>query len=195
MTANLKMKAVFLDRDGVINEFPGYFKYVTSWDDFHFLPNVAQSLKKLTANGFKIFIISNQAGVGKGLYTKQTLDLITNNMLKGLGAEVKIEGVYYCTHISDEGCNCRKPKTGLIHAALAGINKKKDDLDLNNSYFVGDTIRDIDTGKAAGIKTILVFSGREKPEGSASWLTQPDFTANDLSEAVEIILRNVLIKQ
>ena len=99
------MKAVFLDRDGVINQYPGHFKYVTRWEDFHFLPGVASSLERLTAFGFKIFIISNQAGVGKGLYSKQTLDLITDSMLKGLGKDVKIEGVFYCTHLPDDDCS------------------------------------------------------------------------------------------
>lgn len=184
----MMVKAVFLDRDGVINEYPGDLKYVTSWDDFHFLPGVKQGLKKLSDNGYKVFIISNQAGVSKGVYAQETLDLITRNMLAELGqCGARISGVYYCIHKPEDNCSCRKPKSGLVKAAIAKLKAEGLDIELTKSFFIGDTIRDIETGKSAGLKTILVFSGKEKPENKDNWHDLPDFTACDLSEAINII--------
>jgi len=184
------MKAIFLDRDGVINRYPGDKEYVKSWDEFHFLPNVKPALKKLNDNGFKIFIISNQAGVSKGIYTRENLDLITKNMLDVLKKQnITVAGVYYCTHLFEDDCSCRKPKTGLIDMAIAKMRKDGLEIALSDTYLVGDTVRDIQTGKSAGLKTILVFSGKEKPENKNIWQILPDFTASDLSEAVQIILK------
>jgi histidinol-phosphate phosphatase family protein len=183
------MKTIFLDRDGVINKYPGDYKYVKSWKEFRFLPKVKSALKKLTERGFKIFIISNQAGVSKGLYSQGKLELITKNMLKELGEKIKISGVYYCTHKPEDNCSCRKPKTGLLDLAITKLKSQGAQIKLDNSYFIGDTIRDIETGKKAGLKTILVFSGKEKPENKNTWHILPDFTACDLSEAVNIILK------
>lgn len=186
-----KRGVVFLDRDGVINRYPGDLEYVKSWDEFHFLPGVKPSLKKLSDRGFKIFIISNQAGISKGIYTQENLDLITENMLMELSRyNIDISGVYYCTHRQEDNCSCRKPKTGLIDMAISKLRNKGLEIDLSNSYFIGDTNRDIETGNAAGIKTILVFSGKEKPENKNTWQCQPDLTAQDLSEAVDIILKS-----
>lgn len=185
------MRVVFLDRDGVINRYPGDFEYVKSWDEFRFLPKVKLSLKKLSEQGFKIFIISNQAGVSKGIYTQENLDLITENMLMELSSDnINICGVYYCIHRQEDDCSCRKPKTGLIDMAIAKLRAEGLEIDLLNSYLIGDTIRDIETGRAAGLKTILVFSGKEKPENKNNWQGFPDFTAWDLSEAVNIILKS-----
>jgi len=184
------MKVIFLDRDGVINEYPGDSDYVKSWSEFLFLPKVKSSLKRLNDRGFKIIIISNQAGVSKGIYTQETLDLITQNMLKELnGYKIDIAGVYYCTHRQADNCSCRKPKTGLIDMAVNKLKNKGLEPELNQSYFIGDTIQDIETGRAAGLKTILVFSGKEKPNNKDKWAILPDYTAKDISGAVDLILR------
>jgi D-glycero-D-manno-heptose 1,7-bisphosphate phosphatase len=185
------MNAVFLDRDGVINKYPGDREYVKSWEEFHFLLGVKSALKKLKEEGFALFVISNQAGVSKGIFSQTNLNLITRNMLKELKAGgINIDGVYYCTHKPDDNCACRKPKTGLIEMAIA--NLKGGDISLSGSYFIGDTIRDMETGKAAGLKTILVFSGKEKPENKDNWNVLPDFTASGLTEAAYIILHHNL---
>jgi len=198
------MKIIFLDRDGVINKYPGDTRYVASWQEFCFLPNTKAAVRKLTESQYKIFIISNQAGVAKGIYSKEVLDEITSKMLKELDdSGGKGCGVYYCIHRDEDNCSCRKPKAGLLEKAVKEYNIPKDIL--NNSFFVGDSIRDIQTGKSAGCRTILVFSGKEKPPfdstqgGSASvseakpgnqagWSVQPDCTATDLLEAVGLIL-------
>jgi histidinol-phosphate phosphatase family protein len=185
-----KVKAVFMDRDGVINEYPGDLKYVTAWSEFHFLPRVQEALKKLNDCGYKIFIISNQAGVSKGVYSQKNLDLITRNMLEDFKKyAIVISGVYCCTHRPEDNCSCRKPKTGLVDIAMNKFKAENLYVELSKSYFVGDTIRDIETGKAAGLKTILVFSGKEKPENINSWSSLPDFATQDLFEAVNIILK------
>jgi len=183
------MKVIFLDRDGVINRYPGDSDYVKSWSEFHFLPEVKSSLKRLNEKGFKIFIISNQAGVSKGIYTQEALDLITKNMLKELnGYKIDIAGVYYCTHRQEDNCSCRKPKTGLIDMAVNKLKNAGLEPELNQGYFIGDTIQDIETGRAAGLKTVLVFSGKEKPDNKNNWTILPDYTAKDISRAVDLIL-------
>ncbi|MDD5431419.1 MAG: HAD family hydrolase [Candidatus Omnitrophica bacterium] len=179
------MKVIFLDRDGVINKYPGDTKYVTSLKGFRFLPNTKKAISLLTKNKFKIFVASNQAGVGKGVYTQEVLNAITAYMLK----EVKkqdglIEKVYYCTHRPQDNCSCRKPKPGLIRAA-----KKEYALNLKDSFFIGDTIRDINTARAAGCKSILVLSGKEKLSNKENWEAKPDFVFKDLFEAAKFLVK------
>jgi histidinol-phosphate phosphatase family protein len=123
--------------------------------------------------------------VGKGIFTQKALDSITRNMLKAIKeSDGKIEAVYYCTHRREENCHCRKPKAGLID-----IIKKNNAVDLKNSFFIGDTIRDVHTAKAAGCKSILVMSGKEKLSNRKNWKIQPDFIFKDLYQAAEFILK------
>ena len=183
------MKVVFLDRDGVINAYPGDFKYVTSWGAFHFLPGAKEALKELTRSGYKIFIISNQAGVSKGIYSQKELDRITKNMLKEIEeAGGSITDVFYCTHVEEDNCACRKPKTGLVDMAIKKLKHENLNINYLKSFFIGDTIRDMQTARLAGLKSVLVFSGKERLENKENWQISPDFTAEDLKNAVEIIL-------
>lgn len=179
------MKAVFLDRDGVINRYPGDKNYVTRQKEFRFLPRSKDAIARLYKNKYKIFIVSNQAGVGKGIFSRQTLDCITKKMLEAIKASGgKIEKVYYCTHRPEENCSCRKPKAGSI----ARI-KKEYPIDLKSSYFIGDTIRDVHTARAARCKSVLVLSGKEKLRNRKNWEAQPDFVFPDLYQAAEFILK------
>ncbi len=183
------MRVIFVDRDGVINKYPGDADYVKSWSEFQFLAEVKGSLKRLNDAGFKIVVISNQAGVSKGIYTQETLNLITRKMLEELNDYgIDISGVYYCTHREQDNCPCRKPKTGLIDMAVAKLKKEGLAPELDRSYFIGDTVRDIETGKAAGLATILVFSGKENPDNKDRWSVHPDYTAKDISKAADLIL-------
>jgi len=180
------MKIIFLDRDGVINKYPGDHKYVTSLEGFKLLPGSLKAVKALSRAGYAIFVISNQAGVTKGLYSKQTLKTITDFMLKKVkSAGGVIRKVYYCLHTQEANCSCRKPKDGLLRRAAKGRR-----VDLKNSYFIGDSLLDIKAGKAFGCKTILVLSGREKLKNSKFWDTNPDFVAKSLSTAAQNILKN-----
>lgn len=186
------MNIIFLDRDGVINAHPGDGKYVTSVAEFKLLPNTGKALKKLIDAGYVLCVISNQAGVSKKLYTQQDLNLITQTMASALQKEgVVFAGIFYCTHRSEDNCECRKPKAGLVLKAIAQLHKPDDPINMSRSYFIGDTMRDMETAKVVGLKTILVFTGHEKPHNKPSWTIYPDFTAENLTEACTIILKHV----
>lgn len=183
------MNIIFLDRDGVINTHPGDGEYVRSVRDFTLLPHTGAALKKLTDAGYMLCVISNQAGVAKGLYTSRELDRITRAMKDALEKDgVTLAGVFYCTHRSEENCTCRKPKAGLVLQAIAQLTSPDDPIDKSQSYFIGDTMRDIETAAVAGLTSILVFTGHEKQENKSSWTIQPDYTAENLREAADIIL-------
>lgn len=184
------MKVVFLDRDGVINEFPGNGKYVTKLKDFRFIPGALEAIQQLTQAGYAIFVISNQAGVGKGVYSKHKLDLITRHMLEQVKkASGRIKKVFYCTHRSDAGCDCRKPGIGLVRRSLESLGKTI--RSAKKAYFIGDTRADIQAGHNAGCKTIFVLSGRENRRYMRRWGdVNPDFITPDLLGATKIILFN-----
>ncbi len=186
------MKVVFLDRDGVINEFPGNGKYVTKLKEFRFVPGSLDALRILTQEGYSIFVVSNQAGVAKGVYSKEKLEHITRNMLRDVRAVGgRIKEVFYCTHFSHAGCECRKPEIGAIRSALESSNKTMQSA--QKAFFVGDTESDILTGHNAGCTTIFVLSGREDRRHMRGWKIKPDYVATDLLEATDIInARNLL---
>ncbi len=180
---------VFIDRDGVVNKDPVDFGkyYVTSWEDFHFLPGALEAIKKLADNNYKIAVISNQAGVAKGVYTKTALDEITARMLERIKeAGGSIYSVQYCVHKAEDNCDCRKPKAGAFKKAAQGVK-----VDFAKSYFVGDTQRDMQAGRAVGLTTILVLSGRVKTEGETrDWPVKPDLVKKDLAEAAQWLISN-----
>jgi D-glycero-D-manno-heptose 1,7-bisphosphate phosphatase len=157
---------------------------VTGWKRFRFLPRVKEAIAQLTRAGFRIFVVSNQAGVNKGLFSKKALDRLTGNMLCEIEkAGGRIDEVYYCVHRSDENCLCRKPKRGSLEAA-----GKKYRLRLKGSFFIGDSMTDILTAHNAGCASILVLSGSEKASKRRTWEVQPDFIFRDLYQAVQFIL-------
>ncbi len=177
------MKVIFLDRDGVINKYPGDRLYITSLRKFKFLPRAKQAIALLNRKGYSIFVASNQAGVAKGTYAQKTLDAITQYMLDEIRkAGANIDKVYYCVHRKDARCVCRKPKTGLLKKA-AGEFK----FSLKGAYFIGDTIRDVLTARNAGVKSILVLSGKEKLTNQENWEAKPDFVFKDLLAAAEFL--------
>ena len=182
-------KIIFIDRDGVINQDPMAAntgkEYITDWPEFHFLPGALEALKRLTKNGYKIVIVSNQAGVGKGIYTKDKLDEITKNMFREIEATGgKIHSVQYCIHTKEDNCDCRKPNTGLFKKAIESLK-----IDFTKAFFIGDTKRDIEAGEKLGCKTILVLCGKVKDEKEiVGWGSKPDFIKKDLSEAVEEVV-------
>lgn len=187
------MKYVFLDRDGVINEFPGNGNYVTKVKNFHFIPGSLEAIRKLTEAGYTIFVISNQAGVGKGVYTENKLNRITKKMLDGVDSvNGKIKKVFYCMHRSDAECDCRKPGIGNIEKALKFVKRPIDDA--AGSFFVGDTKSDILTGFNAKLQTIFVLTGRCKKEDVKDWGIKPDYIARDLLEATDIIMKTKGVK-
>jgi D-glycero-D-manno-heptose 1,7-bisphosphate phosphatase len=146
-------KVIFLDRDGVINKKPPKADYVKSWNEFEFLPGSIEAINILTKNGYDIYIISNQAGIARGMMTENDLKEIHEKMkneLKKHSAKISSD-IYYCPHGWDEGCECRKPKPDLFFQAA-----REHHIDLTKTIFIGDDERDLQAGNAADCKTILV---------------------------------------
>lgn len=147
-------KVIFLDRDGVINKKPPKASYVKNWDEFFFLSDAIEAIKLLNDKGYKIFVISNQAGVSRKAISKKNLNIIHQNMQKALKANgAIIDSIYYCPHGWDDKCSCRKPKPGMLLQA-----SREHLIDLTKVLFIGDDERDKQAGDAVGCKTILVHS-------------------------------------
>ncbi len=152
-------KAVFLDRDGVINrKLPD--TYITKVSDFHFLPGVREALSIFKGLGFLLVLITNQRGIARGVMTGEDLNEVHDYMQRELGKDyVALDAIYHCPHEEFEYCNCRKPEPGMILAASEDLN-----LDLDASYMVGDSLCDIGAGQGAGVQTVCI--GPERYEGS-----------------------------
>mgnify|MGYP002719324495 CR=1 FL=1 len=145
-------KALFLDRDGVINED---FGYIFKIEDFKFLDGIFQLLKEFKKREFLIIIITNQSGIQRGYYTTKDFEILTDYMKDEFKKrDIDIDKVYFCPHLS--GCECRKPNPGMILAA-------KDELgiDLSKSYLIGDKLSDIEAGKNAGVKNLFLLNRDE----------------------------------
>jgi histidinol-phosphate phosphatase family protein len=145
--------AIFLDRDGVINvRRPG--DYVLDWSQFEFVPGIQAALKQLSSLNLPMILVSNQAGVGKGLLDAAKLEEITRRMQKELLAGgVSLTAAFYCTHRADENCDCRKPQPGMLVRAA-----REFDIDLEHSIFIGDSASDVEAAFAAGCKPVLFGS-------------------------------------
>lgn len=178
-----KKKVVFLDRDGTINED---VPYLADEKKFKFLPGVVKGLRILKDKGFLVFVISNQSGVGRGYIPLENLKKIHKTMEEEMKAnDVTVDGVFYCPHLPEDKCDCRKPETKLFRRAIEGI-----DTDIKNSYVIGDKISDMEAGKSLGCKTILVLTGegedsRKKVEAG---LVKLDLIADNFMEAVNWIV-------
>lgn len=147
-------KVIFLDRDGVINKKAPKADYIKSWDEFEFLPGVLDGIKVLTQNNYQIYIISNQAGIARGMMTQENLTNIHRNMISEIEKNGgRIDDIYYCPHGWGDNCDCRKPKPGMFYQA-----SREHHIDLSKSFFIGDDERDKLAGDKAGIKTFLVKS-------------------------------------
>jgi D-glycero-D-manno-heptose 1,7-bisphosphate phosphatase len=144
--------AIILDRDGVLNEKAPRAQYVRNWSEFKWLPGAKETLRLLNEAGFRVIIVSNQAGIGRGAMTEKDLAEIHLQMVKGVGqAGGRIDAIYYCPHDWDAGCECRKPKPGMLFQAQHDFN-----LDLSRTYFIGDDERDAQAADAAGCLAALV---------------------------------------
>jgi D,D-heptose 1,7-bisphosphate phosphatase len=170
-------KAIFLDRDGVINK---EVNYLSNPDDFEFISASIKALKILKKKGYLLFIVTNQSGIARGYFTEETLGEIHAKMDKILiKSNIKLDGIFYCPHHPDftGKCNCRKPNPGMILNAVTLYN-----IDLEKSYFVGDTLIDIQTGIAARCKTVLVLTGYGKKEFKNIQKIRPDMVFENLYE-------------
>jgi D-glycero-D-manno-heptose 1,7-bisphosphate phosphatase len=175
-------KYVFLDRDGVINRRISD-GYVTTWEQFQFLPRVLDALRLLTERGYRLIVVSNQACVSKGLMSGEALDEITLRFVD----EVKknggnIERVYYCPHQDQDGCECRKPKPGLLLQA-----QREHQLVFPDTYLVGDSPRDLMAARQVGCPAILVGTGQTNVDAH-EWTMRSEAIVPDLYRAAEFIL-------
>ena len=144
--------AIILDRDGVLNRKPPRANYVRRWEEFEWLPGAMEALRKLKLAGFRVIVVSNQAGVARGAMTEADLLLIHRRMVReAVLADGRIDAIYYCPHNWDEGCECRKPRPGMLFQAQRDFS-----LDLSRTLFVGDDERDAQAANAAGCPSVLV---------------------------------------
>jgi D-glycero-D-manno-heptose 1,7-bisphosphate phosphatase len=176
---------VFLDRDGTISEEVGYLNHVNR---FRILPRVADAIRRLNEAAWPVIVATNQSGVGRGYFPESLVNAVHELMTQQLeAAGARLDAIYYCPHTSADGCDCRKPKTGMLKRAA-----REHSLDLRRSVVIGDRQADIEIARRAGARGILVRTGYGEGEylwNAAKWPVQPDFVAADLADAVHWILR------
>jgi D-glycero-D-manno-heptose 1,7-bisphosphate phosphatase len=166
--------AAFIDRDGTINVQPPPHTYLSSVDELEILPGALEGMKALADCGFALVIVSNQRGVGRGLISMDDVDAIDAEIRRRLGeAGGDLAGSYYCPHLNDDDCDCRKPKPGLLLRAASEL-----DLDLAASWMLGDSATDIEAGVAAGCST--AYLGEDPPHDAT-------LSATSLAEAADLI--------
>ena len=176
---------MFLDRDGTICEEVGYLNHVRR---FRMFPFAAEALRRLNASGYAVIVVSNQSGVARGYFPESLVQQVNQVMVQQLSeAGARVDAVYYCPHASSDNCSCRKPKTGMLERAV-----RDHGIDLRRSFVVGDRHGDVELARNAQARGILVRTGYGEGEiswHSAGWSSPPDFIADDLTAAVDWILR------
>lgn len=168
-------KAILLDRDGTINVDYGY---VSDPNKFELLPNTIAGLIKLQSLGYRLIIVSNQSGIGRGYYSLSDYEAVTKKMISELSLQnIEIAECFYCPHSPESNCDCRKPRTKMVDEAI-----QKWDIDTSKSFFIGDKESDVKVGIKTNLKTILVYN---------KTLNIPNFnqsyTVKDLLEASNYI--------
>jgi histidinol-phosphate phosphatase family protein len=175
--------AVFLDRDGTINEDTGYIHHPSA---LRLIAGAATAIRALNVRGLPVVVISNQSGIGRGYFTLGDLDAVNSRLtelLKEGGAA--IDALYFCPHLPDEGCRCRKPATALVEQAAK-------ELGVRCSYMVGDKGADIALARTVEARAVLVKTGHGSEElARLSEAEEPDFIAEDLASAVDWILKDL----
>jgi D-glycero-D-manno-heptose 1,7-bisphosphate phosphatase len=179
-------RAVFLDRDGTICEEMGYLNHITR---FHVYPFAAASIRRLNEAALPVIVVTNQSGVAREFFPEELVEGVHEKMTAELAAGgARVEGVYYCPHKRDQNCECRKPRPGMLERAAREHN-----LTLEGSFLVSDRFADLEMLQSRGGRGILVLTGygRGEYEWNRSKWPQADFVAEDLSVAVDIILKEM----
>ena len=154
-------KAIFLDRDGIINQD---YSYVYKKEDFKFVEGVFETLRHFMKSGYLLFIVTNQSGIGRGYYGEDDFEKLTAWMLEELFCrDIKIMKVYHCPHKPEDNCVCRKPNTAMFTKA-----KEEFGIDMKNSWMIGDKMSDIQAGKNAGIGSTIFVNNSTCKEASYS---------------------------
>ena len=175
--------AVFLDRDGVINK--NRSDYVRSADQLVYLPGAFDALRLLAGTRFRTVVVSNQSAVGRGIITVAQAHAINDELVATVHRYGgRIDAAYLCPHLPSDGCDCRKPRPGMLLRAARELN-----LDLERSFLIGDAITDCAAGKAAGARCILVLTGRGRDQLAGLKESEYGFSvAPDLLAAVRCII-------
>jgi D-glycero-D-manno-heptose 1,7-bisphosphate phosphatase len=181
-------RAVFLDRDGTIAEEVGYANHLSR---FAVYPFAARAVRQLNAAGVPVIVVTNQSGVARGFFPESLVEQMHDKMSAELAAGgAHVDAVYYCPHVREDACSCRKPLPGMLEQAA-----REHGLSLQGSVLVSDRYNDIRMGHESGCRTILVLSGYGRGEyewNRANWPRQPDYVAENLADAVEIILQELI---
>ncbi len=180
---NSKKVAIFIDRDGTIIE---QVEALTEPSKLKLLPGAREAIANLKLRGFLVFGLTNQPIIEKGLLTQEGLKIIHEALQQKLAeAGARLDAIYTCPHrYRAEGqCECRKPGLGLIKDAQAEFPM----IDMQNSWLIGDRLRDVETGRRAGLKTIFVKTGGASKDDDFFPDTKPDYVADDIASAVELI--------
>jgi rfaE bifunctional protein nucleotidyltransferase chain/domain len=174
-----KSPAVFLDRDGTINR---EIEYLHEPERFELLPGVGEGMRRFSDMGYRIVIVTLQAGIGLGYFTKEDFYKVNRAMFRALKPyQVVVDRIYFCPHGAGDGCACRKPGTALFERAAQDLN-----LDIQASVCIGDKTSDIEAGRRMGMRTILVRTGQGG--GDREYDVSPDGTVESLNEAAEWVL-------
>ena len=176
MSSVQKKKAVFVDRDGTLIEEVNFLSRVEDLRFFSFTDKAVTTLKN---DGYLVIVVTNQSGIGRGLYTEADMHAVHDEIQSRLRS--KIDAFYFCPHLPDEGCRCRKPGLGMIEDACAAF-----DIDLSRSWIVGDKDLDVETGLNAGMGTAMVLTGYGQ-EHAQSVTGKPELVVENLLEAAERI--------
>ncbi len=179
--------AVFLDRDGVLNQ--NRADYVRTWEQVEFLPGVFEAMQRLAGSPFMVVVVTNQSAVGRGLMTVEGLAAINGGIVQQVQqAGGRIDAVYACPHRPDDGCPCRKPRPGMLLQAAQDLG-----IDLERSYLVGDAISDMEAALSAGCQPVMVRTGRGRKQaaGLADNGLEAVPVVADLGEAVDLILNRL----
>ena len=180
----MRHRLVLLDRDGVINRDSS--EYIKSVEDWHVLPGALEAIADLCEAGIEVVVISNQSGVGRGLFTESTLEGIHAHMRAQIeAAGGRLSGIYFCPHRPDAGCDCRKPRPGLLLRAARDFN-----IEPSGVPFIGDKISDAEAAIAAGARPILVGTRTTAQERRA--LAAPVEAYDDLAAAAAQLLAELL---
>jgi D-glycero-D-manno-heptose 1,7-bisphosphate phosphatase len=185
--AGLSRPAVFLDRDGTISEDVGYLNDVSQ---FRMFPFAAGAIRRLNDANLPVIVVTNQSGVGRGFFAESMVQTVHREMVQQLAAAgAHLTAIYYCPHTSEDECECRKPKPGMIRQAAS-----EHGVDLARSFVVGDRYGDVELAQANGGQGVLVRTGYGDEDlrvNGAGWIRQPDFVADDLTDAVAWILKSL----
>jgi histidinol-phosphate phosphatase family protein len=176
-----KKPAVFVDRDDTIITDVGY---CDDPNEVHLLAGAAEGLRLLSRAGYFVVIVTNQSGLGRGYFDEQQLNVVNERLreeLRSRGAD--FDALYYCPHLPQDNCSCRKPRPGLLLRAASELN-----LDLNLSYTIGDNERDIEAGREAGTRTVLVRAGEGSDKKFGAVRSPADIEATSIEDAARIIL-------